>query len=39
MKNINIHFDDKEYKSLILNKQKMTWHDFILFLNENHKSE
>jgi len=32
MKQINVYFDDDEYKELIKIKNGSTWHDFILKL-------
>jgi predicted CopG family antitoxin len=32
MKNINVVFEDKEYKTLIRRKGKKSWHDFIMEL-------
>lgn len=32
MKNINIIFEDKEYKNLVKLKGKLSWHDYILLL-------
>jgi len=41
MKTINITFEDKEFKELIVMKEKLSWHDFIIdlvkFLKENLK--
>jgi|TARA_Y100000034_G_scaffold40209_1_gene49569 predicted CopG family antitoxin len=36
MKQINVYFDDEEYKRLkeIKDKEKLNWHDFILKLIE-----
>ena len=34
MKQINVYFDDKEYKKLIERKNGDSWHDFILKLIE-----
>lgn len=34
MKQINVYFDDKEYEKLLKEKEKLTWHDFILKLIE-----
>lgn len=30
MKQINVYFDDEEYKKLLKEKDGLTWHDFIL---------
>ncbi len=30
MRSINIYFENEEFESLLLNKGKMSWHDFIL---------
>ena len=37
MKTLNITFDDKEYKKLVREKNKinLSWHDFILQLVDN----
>jgi len=32
MKQINVYFDDDEYKKLINKKGKLTWHNFIIKL-------
>jgi len=32
MKQINVYFDDEEYKELLKEKKDLTWHDFILML-------
>ncbi len=32
MKQINVYFDDEEYKELVKVKNGLTWHDFILRL-------
>jgi len=32
MKQINVYFDDDEYKKLIEKKGKLTWHNFIIKL-------
>lgn len=32
MKQINVYFDNEEYKKLIKNKKNLSWHDFILSL-------
>ena len=41
MKTINITFEDKEFNELIVVKEKLSWHDFIIdlvkFLKENLK--
>ncbi len=34
MKQINVYFDDEEYKELVKKKDILTWHDFILKLIE-----
>ena len=34
MKQINVYFDDNEYKNLVKQKGKLTWRDFILKLIE-----
>ncbi len=34
MKQINVYFDDEEYKKLVEIKNGSTWHDFILRLIE-----
>ncbi len=35
MKQINVYFDDEEYKKLVKKKNGLTWHDFILKLIES----
>ncbi|KKM75454.1 hypothetical protein LCGC14_1390070 [marine sediment metagenome] len=35
MKQINVYFEDEEYKKLVKKKGKLTWHDFILKLIES----
>lgn len=37
MKTLNITFENQEYEKLVKvkNKEKMSWHDFILALVEN----
>lgn len=30
MKQINVFFEDEEYKELLNQKDNLTWHDFIL---------
>lgn len=30
MKRILVYFDEKEFESLLANKGKLSWHDFIL---------
>ena len=32
MKQINVYFEDKEYKELLKEKDGLSWHDFILKL-------
>jgi len=34
MKQINVYFDDEEYDKLKEEKDKLSWHDFILKLIE-----
>lgn len=36
MKQINVYFEEKEYKKLVemKNKEDLTWHDFIIKLME-----
>ncbi len=40
MKTLNITFEDKEYKKLVREKNKIntSWHDFILQLVENNSN-
>jgi len=39
MKQINVYFDDKDYKRLIEKKDNLSWRDFILKLvDENEKN-
>ena len=40
MKQINVYFDDEEYKKLKEEKKELSWHDFIMKLikdNQNGK--
>lgn len=39
MKQINVYFDDEEYKKLLKEKSGSTWHDFILKLIELKEKE
>ena len=39
MKQINVYFDDDEYKKLIKEKNDFTWHDFILMLVKGEEDE
>ena len=34
VKQINVYFDDDEYKELLKKKNNLSWHDFILKLTE-----
>jgi len=34
MKQINVYFEDEEYKKLTKEKERLTWHDFIMNLIE-----
>jgi len=38
MKSINIYFEDEEYNQLI-QKTKLSWHDFILLLLNREEKE
>ena len=33
MKNINVVFEDREYRQLIKKKANLNWHDFIMKLS------
>jgi len=35
MKNINVMFEDSEYRDLKRVKKKLSWHDFIMKLAES----
>ena len=39
MKQINIYFEDAEFNKLMKKKEKLSWHDFILTLNDNENTE
>ncbi len=41
VKQINVYFDEEEYKELIKKKENLSWHDFILKLTKikNNKNE
>lgn len=34
VKQINVYFDEEEYKKLVEKKNNLSWHDFILRLIE-----
>ncbi len=34
VKQINVYFDEEEYKELIKKKDNLSWHDFILKLTK-----
>jgi len=36
MKNINVVFEDEEFKRLVEAKGESSWHDFVLTLAEKH---
>jgi|GEM_PF-1350263 len=39
MKNINVVFEDREYKKLVKKKGKKSWHDFIMILAEKGRED
>jgi len=39
MKTLNIPLEDKEYEELLKRKGKISWHDFVMCLNDKEKKK